>query len=144
MASTNRFQRIPWVSPIFSQDPSELMSGNSEMGTGSNPTCVSAVTGAIQYMQQAGSPWIGFLWWAGTHLRSRVAQTLTLVPLVSRSLVGNLHLQHGAPKRCGYPNHAPRSYELPLSAQTRYCFALSNAWLTWPNLGSFCPVNPSY
>ncbi len=44
----------------------ELTLAHSEMGSAGNPTCVSAVTGALKYMQQSGSPWIGFLWWAGT------------------------------------------------------------------------------
>ncbi|THV07369.1 endoglucanase [Dendrothele bispora CBS 962.96] len=35
-----------------------------EMGAGSNPTCISAVKGAICAMQQAGGAWIGFSWWA--------------------------------------------------------------------------------
>jgi len=56
-----------------------------EMGAGSNPTCASAVTGAIQYMQQAGSPWIGFLWWAagpwwGTYIYSMEPPSGAAIP----------------------------------------------------------------
>ncbi|KAK7463565.1 hypothetical protein VKT23_006911 [Stygiomarasmius scandens] len=35
-----------------------------EMGAGSNPTCISAVKGALCSMQQAGGVWIGMSWWA--------------------------------------------------------------------------------
>ncbi|KAG8991282.1 hypothetical protein FRB94_002057 [Tulasnella sp. JGI-2019a] len=35
-----------------------------EIGAGSNSACISAVSGALASMQQAGSPWLGALWWA--------------------------------------------------------------------------------
>lgn len=37
--------------------------------------------------------------------------------LLSWSLVGHLHLQHGTSKRYCHPNHAPRPAELPLNCQ---------------------------
>jgi len=45
-----------------------------EMGAGSNPTCIAAVSGALCSMQQSGA-WIGALWWAagpwwGTYFQS--------------------------------------------------------------------------
>ncbi|KAG9004807.1 hypothetical protein FRB94_002056 [Tulasnella sp. JGI-2019a] len=46
-----------------------------EIGAGSNSVCISAVSGALAYMQQPGSPWIGATWWAagqwwGTYIYS--------------------------------------------------------------------------
>ncbi|KAG8882389.1 hypothetical protein FRB97_008293 [Tulasnella sp. 331] len=35
-----------------------------EIGAGSNTVCIEAVSGAMAYMQQPGSPWLGALWWA--------------------------------------------------------------------------------
>ncbi|KAG9004811.1 hypothetical protein FRB94_002060 [Tulasnella sp. JGI-2019a] len=35
-----------------------------EIGAGSNADCIAAVSGALAYMQEAGSPWLGALWWA--------------------------------------------------------------------------------
>ncbi|KAG8876776.1 hypothetical protein FRB97_003927 [Tulasnella sp. 331] len=35
-----------------------------EIGAGSNSVCIQAVSGAMAYMQQPGSPWLGALWWA--------------------------------------------------------------------------------
>ncbi|KAG8888776.1 hypothetical protein FRB98_006788 [Tulasnella sp. 332] len=35
-----------------------------EIGAASNTVCIEAVSGAMAYMQEAGSPWLGALWWA--------------------------------------------------------------------------------
>ncbi|KAI0648710.1 endoglucanase [Trametes meyenii] len=35
-----------------------------ELGAGNNTQCVTAVTGALCEMQQAGGAWLGALWWA--------------------------------------------------------------------------------
>ncbi|KAG8941714.1 hypothetical protein FRC03_004169, partial [Tulasnella sp. 419] len=35
-----------------------------EMGGGSNDVCIDAIKGALSAMQEPGTPWIGFLWWA--------------------------------------------------------------------------------
>ncbi|KAG9004813.1 hypothetical protein FRB94_002062 [Tulasnella sp. JGI-2019a] len=35
-----------------------------EIGGGNNSVCIEAISGTMKYMQQAGSPWLGALWWA--------------------------------------------------------------------------------
>lgn len=50
-----------------------------EIGAGSNPTCISAVQGALCSMQQSGV-WIGALWWAAGPWWGTVSINSSILP----------------------------------------------------------------